>query len=199
MLEDIRRNALEARRHVGDYMDMLLAIKEDRQKEEIERCRRELKKADKRMEELTKILNKLYEDVALEKISEERYQAMAPKYEREQAELRGKREALSAEIARNDELYNNIQQFIPLVWKYTDLQELTPYVLNELIERIVVHEKAIGPDGVKTQQVDIYYKFIGLISPKAEGGSSGEVTRAAHPQEDRSAREKQGWRLAKAP
>ena len=187
MLEDIRRNALEARRHVGDYMDMLLAIKEDRQKEEIERCRRELKKADKRMEELTKILNKLYEDVALEKISEERYQAMAPKYEREQAELRGKREALSAEIARNDELYNNIQQFIPLVWKYTDLQELTPYVLNELIERIVVHEKAIGPDGVKTQQVDIYYKFIGLISPKAEGGCSGEVTRAAHPQENRSA------------
>ena len=187
VLEDIRRNALEARRHVGDYMDMLLAIKEDRQKEEIERCRRELKKADKRMEELTKILNKLYEDVALEKISEDRYQAMAPKYEREQAELRGKREALSAEIARNDELYNNIQQFIPLVWKYTDLQELTPYVLNELIERIVVHEKAIGPDGVKTQQVDIYYKFIGLISPKAEGGCSGEVTRAAHPQENRSA------------
>lgn len=187
VLEDIRRNALEARRHVGDYMNMLLAIKEDRQKEEIERCRRELKKADKRMEELTKILNKLYEDVALEKISEDRYQAMAPKYEREQAELRGKREALSAEIARNDELYNNIQQFIPLVWKYTDLQELTPYVLNELIERIVVHEKAIGPDGVKTQQVDIYYKFIGLISPKAEGGCSGEVTRAAHPQENRSA------------
>lgn len=187
VLEDIRRNALEARRHVGDYMDLLLAIKEDRQKEEIERCRRELKKADRRMEELTKILNKLYEDVALEKISEDRYQAMAPKYEREQAELRGKREALSAEIARNDELYNNIQQFIPLVWKYTDLQELTPYVLNELIERIVVHEKVIGPDGVKTQQVDIYYKFIGLISPKAEGGCSGEVTRAAHPQENRSA------------
>lgn len=187
VLEDIRRNALEARRHVGDYMDMLLAIKEDRQKEEIERCRRELKKADRRMEELTKTLNKLYEDVALEKISEDRYQAMAPKYEREQAELRKKREALSAEIAGNDELYNNIQQFIPLVWKYTDLQELTPYVLNELIERIVVHEKAIGPDGVKTQQVDIYYKFIGLISPKAEGGCSGEVTRAAHPREDRSA------------
>lgn len=57
-------------------MDMLLAIKEDRQKEEIERCRRELKKADRRMEELTKTLNKLYEDVALEKISEDRYQAM---------------------------------------------------------------------------------------------------------------------------
>lgn len=70
---------------------------------------------------------------------------------------------------------------------YTDLRELTPYVLNELIEKIVVHEKVIGPDGVKTQQVDIYYKFIGLISQKAEGGCSGEVTRAPRPREGRSA------------
>ena len=182
VLEDIRRNALEARRHVEDYMDMLLAIREERQKADIDRCRRELKKVDKRMDELTKILNKLYEDVALEKISEERYQAMAPKYEREQIELRGRREALAAEIARNDEVYSNIQQFIPLIWKYTNLQELTPYILNELIEKIVVHEKEIGPDGIKTQRVDIYYKFIGLISQKAEGGCEGEVTKAKRPE-----------------
>ena len=128
-----------------------------------------MKKVDKRLDELTKILNKLYEDVALEKISEERYQAMAPKYEREQIELRSRREELAAEIAKNDEVYNNIQQFIPLIWKYTNIQELTPYILNELIEKIVVHEKVVGPDGIKTQQVDIYYKFIGLISRKAEG------------------------------
>ncbi len=131
-----------------------------------------------RMDELTKILNKLYEDAALEKISEERYQAMAPKYEREQIELRGKRDALTAELARNDEVYNNIQQFIPLIWKYTNIQELTPCILNELIEKIVVHEKEIGADGVKTQQVDIYYKFIGLINQKAEGGCKGEVVKA---------------------
>ena len=177
VLEDIRRNALDAHRHVADYMDMLLAIKEERQKEDIDRSRRELKTIDKRMDELTKILNKLYEDAALEKISEERYQAMAPKYEREQIELRGKRDALTAELARNDEVYNNIQQFIPLIWKYTNIQELTPYILNELIEKIVVHEKEIGADGVKTQQVDIYYKFIGLINQKAEGGYKGEVVK----------------------
>lgn len=177
VLEDIRRNALDAHRNVADYMDMLLAIKEERQKEDIDRSRRELKTIDKRMDELTKILNKLYENAALEKISEERYQAMAPKYEREQIELRGKRDALTAELARNDEVYNNIQQFIPLIWKYTNIQELTPYILNELIEKIVVHEKEIGADGVKTQQVDIYYKFIGLINQKAEGGCKREVVK----------------------
>ena len=70
---------------------MLVDAKTEKQKTEIDRCKRELKKADKRIEELTKILNKLYEDVALEKISEERYQAMVPKYEQEQSELRGQR------------------------------------------------------------------------------------------------------------
>ena len=95
---------------------MLLAIKEERQKEDIDRSRRELKTIDKRMDELNKILNKLYEDAALEKISEERYQAMAPKYEREQIELRGKRDALTAERARNDEVYSGIRTSRSVFW-----------------------------------------------------------------------------------
>ncbi len=81
---------------------------------------------DKRIGELSKILNKLYEDAALEKISEERYQAMTPKYEREQAELQGQREKLAAEIAKSDKVYENIERFLPLIWKYTGITELTP-------------------------------------------------------------------------
>ena len=140
--------------------------------------KRELKRVDKRIGELSKILNKLYEDAALEKISEERYQAMAPKYEREQAALQGQWEELAAEISKSDKVYENIEQFLPLIWKYTGITELTPYILNELIERIVVHEKAVGPDGVKTQQVDIYYKFVGCINQRRNGGCTGEVIKA---------------------
>ena len=133
---------------------------------------------DKRIGELSKILNKLYEDAALEKISEDRYQAMAPKYEREQASLQGQREELAAEISKSDKVYENIEQFLPLIWKYTGITELTPYILNELIERIVVHEKVVGADGVKTQQVDIYYKFVGCINQRRNGGCTGEVIKA---------------------
>lgn len=111
----------------------------------------------------------------LEKSSEERYQAMAPKHEREQAALQGQREELAAEISKSDKVYENIEQFLPLIWKYTGITDLTPYILNELIERIVVHEKAVGPDGVKTQQVDIYYKFVGCINQRRDGGCTGEV------------------------
>lgn len=182
VLEDIRRNAYEAKTAASDYMQMLVDAKTEKQKAEIDRCKRELKKVDKRIEELTKILNKLYEDVALEKISEERYQAMAPKYEREQSELRGQREKLSAEIARNDEIYDNIQQFLPLIWKYTNVQELTPHILNELIEKIVVHEKEIGEGGVKTQQVDIYYKFIGCVNIRRAKADHAEIMKTAKDQ-----------------
>lgn len=112
---------------------------------------------------LSKILNKLYEDMALERISEERYQAMAPGYEREQEVLREQREQLTAEIAHSNEVYENIEKFLPVIWKYTDITELNAHILNELIEKIVVHEKEVDQDGVKSQRVDIYYKFIGYI------------------------------------
>lgn len=178
VLEDIRRNAVEARRSAQDYMEMLVSLRAEKQKAEVDRYKRELKRVDKRIGELSKILNKLYEDAALEKISEERYQAMAPDCEREQAALQGQREELAAEISKSDKVYENIEQFLPLIWKYTGITELTPYILNELIEKIVVHEKVVGPDGVKTQQVDIYYKFVGCINQRRNGGCTGEVIKA---------------------
>ena len=164
VLEDIRLNAEAAKLATSKYMDMLVAAKTETRQAEIQRCKRDLKKVDKRITELTKILAKLYEDLALEKISEERYQAMAPNYEREQAVLKAKRETLAADIAQGEEIYDNIEQFLPIIWKYTDITELNAHILNELIEKIVVHEKVVTPDGVKSQQVDIYYKFIGYVN-----------------------------------
>ena len=178
VLEDIRRNAIIARTNTGEYMDMLIAAKTEKKKAETDRCRRELKKVDKRIAELSKILTKLYEDAALEKISEERYQSMAPGYEREQVVLKEKREELTAEIAHSEEIYENIEAFLPVIWKYTNITELTPHILNELIEKIVVHEKVVAEDGSKSQQVDIHYKFIGCVNWKREPASYGTIEAA---------------------
>ena len=147
-------------------MDMLIAARTDKKKQETERCKRELKAVDKRIGELSKILTKLYEDAALERISEERYQAMAPGYEREQELLKGQREKLVAEITRCEKIYDDIEKFLPIIWKYTDITELDAHILNELIEKIVVYEKTINPDGSKSQRVDIHYKFIGYVNQK---------------------------------
>ena len=62
-----------------------------------------------------------------------------------------------------------LDRFLPVIWKYTDIKELNAHILNELIEKIVVHEKVVDEDGTKSQRVDIYYKFIGCVNLKREG------------------------------
>ena len=65
-------------------------------------------------------------------------------------------------MEKSQEAFDNAERFIPLIKKYTDIQELNAYILNELIERIVVHEKDIDENGNKTQKVEICYKFVGI-------------------------------------
>ena len=167
VLEDIRRNAQVAKLAAARYVGVLLRAKLEKEKGETVRAERELKKAEKRIGELDKILAKLYEDQALGKISEVRYQAMAPGYEAEQASLQERVSQLREQLAHTQEVQDNVEQFVPLIQKYTDIQELTPHILNELVEKIVVHEKKVEEDGSKSQMVEIHYKFVGCIDLSA--------------------------------
>ena len=167
VLEDIRRNAQVAKLAAARYVGVLLRAKLEKEKGETVRAERELKKAEKRIGELDKILAKLYEDQALGKISEARYQAMAPGYEAEQTSLQERVYQLREQLAHTQEVQDNVEQFVPLIQKYTDIQELTPHILNELIEKIVVHEKKVEEDGSKSQMVEIHYKFVGCIDLSA--------------------------------
>ena len=121
-----------------------------------------LKKAKKRIVQLEKVLNKLYEDRAQDKITEERYLAMNGQYETEYNELKAQAQALHERITATETATMNAQIFSDLIEKYADLQELNARILNELIERIVIHEKEII-NGEKFQTVEIYYKFVGVI------------------------------------
>ena len=168
VLEDIRRHAAIASHHTKRYTEMLTQISAAKQKQETDRQKRELKKVEKRIAELEKILQKLYEDRALERIGEERYQAMSTGYEAEQRELNEKRQALTAAIHQAEEVYSNVESFTRLIRHYTDIQELDAKTLNELIDRIVVHEKVTNPDGQKSQRMDIHYKFIGFLQVPIE-------------------------------
>lgn len=80
VLEDIRRNAKAAKLATQKYKDMLIAAKTEKKKQETKKRKRELKTIEKRIAELDKILNKLYEDLPREKLTEERYQVMSKRY-----------------------------------------------------------------------------------------------------------------------
>ena len=87
---------------------------------------------------------------------------LADDYEREQEDLRKSINKLTVEVAQQEEQSDNIERFIGKVHKYLYLQELTPTILNDMVQRVCVHapEKI---NGKRTQQIDIYYDLVGFL------------------------------------
>lgn len=162
VLEDIRRQVESVKDSKTNYLAKLQNRLVSRSNQDLKKFKSEIKKAERRLEQLDKIMSKLYEDRALEIISEERYISMNSKYEAEYIGLSERAKQLKTELETADESLVNAYQFVDMVEKYVDIQELNARILNELIEKIVVHEKEII-NGEKYQTVEIYYKFIGLI------------------------------------
>ena len=104
----------------------------------------------------------VYEDKVNGSLTETRFQMLADSYEQEQEELKQNIETLSNEIEQQEQESNNVERFISKIKKYFDLQELTPTILNDLVKRVEVHKPEMI-DGRRTQKIDIYYDFIGLL------------------------------------
>lgn len=128
------------------------------QENELKKARKLVKQYEKRVAELDKLFTRLYEDNVSGKISDKRFEMMSKGYEDEQADLKAKISELSAVIDEKEQKSADTSQFLEIVRKYTEITELTPEIMHELIERIVVH----APDkssGHRVQQIDIYYRF----------------------------------------
>ncbi|MGQ7452468.1 DUF4368 domain-containing protein [Streptococcus suis] len=121
-----------------------------------------LLKAEKRAEELDTIIQKLYEKQLLGDISDERFKKLCDSYEAEQAQLTQQihesREVLDGEI----ESAGNIERFLRTIRNYTKLEKLTPQIVNELIDKIVVHQPT-GHGKSRQVQIELHYRFIGEI------------------------------------
>ena len=131
-------------------------------KKELAAKRRAITKAEKRIAELDRLFKSIYEDKANGMLNESRFKMLADDYEREQEDLRKSIDKLTVEVAQQEEQSDNIERFIGKVHKYFDLQELTPTILNDMVQRVYVHapEKI---NGKRTQQIDIYYDLVGFL------------------------------------
>ena len=146
--------------------------------------KRKLGKAERRVKELDTLLKKLYESYATGKLPEKRYELLSADYEQEQAELERFIEAGRNDIAAFDDDTDRAGQFLALARKYTDFSVLTAPMINEFIDRIVVH----APDkssGEREQEIEIYLKFIGkfdvpLPEPTPEEIATEEARRKRH-------------------
>jgi DNA invertase Pin-like site-specific DNA recombinase len=137
-------------------------------KKEAKKLQAEYEKKQSRYEEIDRILCKLYEDSALGKIPESRYEAMSTQYESEQREIKEALPDLRQRIEQLKAESDATDKFVNLIKKYTVIDQLDAAILNELIDKIVVHHKEVTEDGRVFQQVKIYYRFIGKLEHAAE-------------------------------
>lgn len=140
----------------------------EKQKKEFAEKRRELDKAKLRVREIDGIIQKLYEDNAMSKISDERFATMSMSLENEQSELKNRIPALENELENVKVKTEGLQRFIDKAKQVTRLEALTPELVHEFIEKIVVSTPEYK-DGKRYQEVAIHYNGVGIIrEPTAE-------------------------------
>ena len=123
----------------------------------------ELAKSEKRKAEVDRLFVKLYEDWTSERITEYNFKMLSQKYQSEQQELIEKIDRLKTELASEKQTTDDAEKWIALIKQYSNPTELTAEMLNTLIEKIVVHEAVKDSDGTRTQEIEIFYRFVGKI------------------------------------
>ena len=128
---------------------------------EVKAKQKRLLTAKKRHAELETLSIRIYEDFVLGKLPETRYQTLAQAYEQEQGTLNSEMDKLQADVEKFEDGNIRSRRFTELVNRYTDFTELTPTMIHEFIEKIVVYERDIGFVKKSPQQIDIHFNFIG--------------------------------------
>ena len=124
----------------------------------------ELTKTQKRKAEVDKLFARVYEDRVNGTITEQNFMMLSQKYQNEQAELTEKIEKLTAEISEVKQTEADAEKWIALLKQFSGPDKLDAPLLNALIEKIEVHEAEKDEIGMRVQDVDIYYRFVGKIA-----------------------------------
>ena len=162
VLECIQGTLTYVRLFRDDFTQEMLAQDEASRKAELAQKRKALSGAQKRMEDLDKIIQRLYEDFVLGKLSDLRSQKLSAQYEAEQAEIQHLAISLEREIENEAGQIADVGRFLQLADRYSDLQDLDASTVNELIEKIVIHSpEKIG--GKKHVTIEIYFTYVGKI------------------------------------
>ena len=167
VLSNLRKVTSYAAKHEARFMKLLIEQNEDGDRRRNAAKKKELKAAEKRIAELSAIFKRLYEDSVTGRISDERFTELSADYEAEQKELKERAARLREELSKAQEATANAEKFMNVVRRHTTIEELTPTLLREFVEKIVVHE-SVALDGkrrgkLRRQEIEIYYSFVGKV------------------------------------
>ncbi len=167
VLSNLRKVTSYAAKHEARFMKLLIEQNEDGDRRRNAAKKKELEAAEKRIAELSAIFKRLYEDSVTGRISDERFTELSADYEAEQKELKERAARLREELSKAQEATANAEKFMNVVRRHTTIEELTPTMLREFVEKIVVHE-SVALDGkrrgkLRRQEIEIYYSFVGKV------------------------------------
>lgn len=173
VLIDIQHNLFQYRKNTDKFKSILSRKYQSDSQKQAEQITLEYEQKQKRCEELDKIISRLYEDNVLGRIGDERYESMSQSYELEQVEIKKALPILKSKIDELKRQSDCADNFINVIKKYTIIDKLDAAILNELIDKILVHHKEQAEDGRTFQQIEIYYRFVGKL------GTENELSKAA--------------------
>ena len=164
LLDGIRRVTAFARECEEDFVEMVTKKTRSELDKSMRDSRRESEQAQARIAKLDEIIQRLYEDNIEGKISDERFAKMTANYEAEQQALEKRVTELKSIMTEEKESALNVDHFLTLVRKYTDIKELTAEIIREFVEKIYVY-KAERIDGRRVQRIKIVWNCIGEFEP----------------------------------
>lgn len=167
VLETIQYACKSVRMDERAFVESIRSASEIWEQSEAKKLKAALKHQEKRYAELDILLKKVYEDNALGRLPDKRYEMLSAEYEKEQAELEQSIKACREQLTQYDEDTDRTEEFLALVHKYTDITELTPVIINEFVDKILVH-KAEKIDGERVMEIEIYLNFIGKVELPAQ-------------------------------
>ena len=162
VLESMRRILLNVQAFEKEFARKQMECYSEDKKRELAEKRRELNKAKKRIAEIDGLIQKLYEDNAIGKISDERYATLSISYEEEQRDLKAALPDMETYLETETDKTESLQRFIDKVKRITEIKELTAELVHEFIDKIVVHAPRYL-DGKRVQLIDIYYNGVGIL------------------------------------
>ncbi len=170
LISDMLKAIAEYAKHDrAEFVRVVQEAQSSQQTAEVRKQRTRLAAAKQRVSELEVLLCKIYEDNALGKLPDSRYEILDAQYAKEQSELTAEISALEKAVRGYEKHEKNADRFIALIDKYEDFDTLTVTMLNELVEKILVHERERKGSRDTTQEVEIYFNFVGRFVPPAFG------------------------------
>ena len=167
--EMLKAIAEYAKHDRAEFVRVVQEAQSSQQTAEVKKQRIRLATAKQRVSELEVLLCKIYEDNILGKLSDSRYATLDAQYEKEQSELTVEISVLEKAIKSYEKHEKDADRFIALIDKYENFDKLTIAMLNEFIEKILVHERDRKGSIQTTQEVEIYFNFVGRFVPPAFG------------------------------